>query len=100
MVIFVREKRNTHSSLSDTSIMIYNNKEPYTKEQIQEIKTWYEAHEAELPAEVELCKGEVCKDLPKMMKSLFATAEDQLDNPTFKRLLQYLFDIKQKVEQS
>ena len=78
--------------------MAYNNKETYTKEQIEEIKAWYDAHQAEIPKEIVLCKGEVCKDLPKMLAAVLATAEEQLNNPTFKRVLQYLFDVREQLE--
>ena len=95
LVIFAAEKKKT---TSHSVTMAYNNKETYTTEQIEEIKAWYDAHQAELPKEIELCQGEVCKDLPKMVGAVLATAEEQFNNPTFKRLLQYLFDVRQKIE--
>ena len=73
-------------------------KNRYSRKELDEVSQWLKEHKNELPHEMELYRGEVCKDVPRMVEHLLIMAEVHGDNSVFSGELAYLFLIRERLE--
>lgn len=70
----------------------------YTTEELNEVSQWIREHQKELPREMSLYKGEVCKDVPRLVEHLLIMAQEHGNNSIFSGELAYLFLIREQME--
>lgn len=70
----------------------------FSAEDIAAITAWYETNKDRLPTNVQIAPGETVTNVPKFLKHLLSIAQANYSNPTFSREIQYLFDLKDLIE--
>ncbi len=70
----------------------------YTREELEELRSWYERHENELPVSLQLNEATLFKDLKVAVKAFLEVYRTHGTNPTFSGQYYLLFLIRQQLE--
>lgn len=74
-------------------------KEKYTKQEVEELASWFKEHERELPQSLRIDKATFTSDLQKTVRILLEQSLMYADNPTFYGTIRMLLSIKNKLEE-
>lgn len=70
-----------------------------TKEEIEELRTWFEAHMTELPESVEILPGLIINDLPRMIDKYLKLYTYTKGTGLHKGQMTHLYALKEKLQE-
>ena len=73
-------------------------KDEYTKQEVEELVAWFEAHEHELPQSMQIDDSAFSADLKKTVRIFMEQSLMYWENPTFNGTIRMLYLIKSKIE--